>query len=253
MPLLECRNVTKKFFNFVAVDNVNIEIENGELVGLIGPNGSGKTTLFNCITGFLRPDGGRIILDGKDITHKSPHEIVLSGVTRTFQITRLFKEMSVLDNMIMALQQHQGESIFKSIFRFPSAREKDKEAKQKALKLLEFFEIIHLKNEKAKNLSYGQQKLLSLAMALMPTPKIVLLDEPTAYVNPTLTEKIKDYMRELNRQELTIFLIEHNMNVIMDLCERIYVLNAGQKIAEGKPEEIKENAEVIKTYLGGAE
>jgi len=248
--MLECRNVTKKFFGFVALDNLSLAIERGELVGLIGPNGSGKTTLFNCITGLLQLDGGDIILDGSDISGKKTHEIILNGVTRTFQITHLFGEMSVLDNMIMGLQQHQRENIVRSLFRFPSARKKDQEARQRALELLTFLDLIGLKNEKSKNLSYGQQKLLSLGMALMPRPRIILLDEPTAYVNPTLIEKIKSYIRELNEQGLTVFLIEHNEDVLMDLCDRVYVLNAGRLIAEGSCDEVRSMPNVIDAYFG---
>jgi len=250
MALLECLNVTKRFFGFTALDNVSLQINKGELVGLIGPNGSGKTTLFNCITGFLSPENGDIVFNGKKITGWAPFKIALSGITRTFQIVRLFREMSVIDNTIMALQQYQSESVFKSVFRFPSARKKESVARERALELLEFLGLTHLKDEKAKNLSYGQQKLLSLAMALMPKPSILLLDEPAAYVNPTLTNKIKKYIKMLNQQGQTIFLIEHNMNVVMDLCERIIVLSAGQKIAEGTPAEIKDNPRVIDAYFG---
>ena len=250
MKLLEVEGVTKKFFELVAVDNVDLYVNSGEIVGLIGPNGSGKTTLFNCISGFLKPDGGRIIFDGKDITGKEPHEIALSGLTRTFQLIHVFGDMTVMDNMIMGIQHHQGESIVKSFFRTRSVRRKEKEARRKAEELLKFVELYRLRDEKAKNLSIGQQKLLSIAMALMSEPKMLLLDEPTASVNPVLVNRIKEYIRELSKKGITIFLIEHNMNVVMDICQRIYVLNHGQKIAEGTPEEIKMDTKVIEAYFG---
>lgn len=250
MSVLECKGLTKKFFELVALDTVDLSVQEGEILGLIGPNGSGKTTLFNCVTGFLKPDGGRILFDGEDITHLEPHKIALRGVARTFQLEHAFGEMSALDNLIMALQQFQGESMLKSILRSPSARRKEEEAKEKAVEMLKFIGITHLTNEKAKNLSFGQKKLLSIAMALMREPKILMLDEPTASVNPTLIEKIKKYIRELNESGLTIFLVEHNMSVVMDLCQRVVVLDAGKKIAEGLPKEIRNDEKVITAYFG---
>lgn len=250
MKLLEVEGVTKKFFELVAVDNVDLYVRDGEIVGLIGPNGSGKTTLFNCISGFLKPDNGTIIFDGKDITGEKPHKIALMGLIRTFQLIHVFKDMTVMDNMIMGIQHHQGESMLKSFFKTKSARMKEEEAKKKAVELLKLFELYRLRNELAKNLSIGQQKLLSIAMALISEPKMLLLDEPTASVNPVLINRIKEYIRELNRRGITIFMIEHNMNVVMDICQRIYVLNYGRKIAEGRPNEIKVNKKVIKAYFG---
>lgn len=253
MALLICKNIVKEFSGFVALNNVSIEVNEGEIVGLIGPNGAGKTTLFNCIRGILSMERGHIMFNGLDITSKSPHQIALKGLRTSFQIVRLFNEMSVLDNVIMAIQQQQGVNFFKSIFRLPSERKKEKEAMERALEMLRFFELIHLKDEKAKNLSYGQKKLLSLAMAFAPKPKLILLDEPAAYVNPTLIEKIKHYIKELSKEGVTIVIIEHNMRVIMDLCDRIYAFNEGRVIAEGSPEEIKNNLQVIAAYFGEEE
>jgi branched-chain amino acid transport system ATP-binding protein len=187
-----------------------------------------------------------------NVKNRRPDELALGGLNRTFQIARHFSEMTTLDNLLMAFQQHQGESIFKSIFRFPSVKEKERKARQRAQEILDFFDLARLKDEKARNLSYGQQRLLSIAMSLMSSPELLLLDEPTAYVNPTLTERIKDYLRELNKNGLAILLIEHNMDVIMDLCKRIYVLNAGRNIAEGTPEEIRNHQAVLEAYLGVA-
>lgn len=248
--IIETKGVKKKFFGLTALDNVSLGIRQGEILGLIGPNGAGKSTLFNCITGFLRPDGGRIFFKGEEITKFSPHQIALRGVTRTFQLVRNFGYMTVLENMLMAVQEHQERNLFLRFIRAPSIKKREKKAIKKAKFLLEFMGISHLMNERASSLSYGQQKILSMAQALMPDPEILLLDEPTSAVNPTLINQIQHHLIELNKKGQTIFLIEHNMNVVMNLCQRIVVLYEGRVIAEGEPEEIQNNREVIDAYFG---
>ncbi len=250
MRLLETIELTKNFFGLTALDKVNLYVNKGEIVGLIGPNGSGKTTLFNCATGVLPVTGGRVKFRGEDITGLKTHEIALKGLSRTFQIIRIFPQMTVMENMLLSIQQHQGERILSSILRTPRVRRFEKEARERGLELLEFVNIAHLKDNLAANLSFGQHKLLEFIMALMPDPEIVLLDEPAAAVNPTMIKKMMDHIFQLNKEGYTFLIIEHNMDVVMELCNRVVVLNYGEKIAEGKPEEIKDNEDVIEAYFG---
>lgn len=250
MTLLETMELTKNFFGITALDKVNFRVNRGEIVGLIGPNGSGKTTLFNCATGVLPVSGGTIQFKGEDITDLKTHEIALKGVSRTFQIIRIFPQMTVMENMLLAMQQHQGERILSSIFRTPQIRRFEKEARERALELLDFVNITFLKDNLAEHLSYGQHKLLEFAMAFMPDPELVLLDEPAAAVNPTMIRKMMEHVFQLNEKGYTFCIIEHNMDVVMELCNRIVVLNYGEKIAEGSPQEIKNNDDVIEAYFG---
>ena len=248
--LLETIDLSKSFFGLKALDKVNLRVYRGEIVGLIGPNGAGKTTLFNCITGLIPPTSGKILFKGEDITGLPSHKIALKGITRTFQLIRLFRKLTVMENLLLAVQMFQGESILGSILNTPSIKKMESEAEEKANEILELLNLERLKNEYAQNLSYGQQKLLEIGMALMPNPDLVMLDEPTAAVNPTLINDIKDRIRQLNKMGQTFFIIEHNMDVVMDLCKRIIVLSYGKKIAEGSPEEIKNNERVIEAYFG---
>jgi ABC-type branched-subunit amino acid transport system ATPase component len=250
MTLLETKGLTKNFFGLVALDKVDIQVRRGEMVGLIGPNGSGKTTLFNCITGLIPPTSGKVFFKGEDITGLKTHEIALKGISRTFQLIRIFPKLTVMENMVLAIQQFQGERILGSILHTPHVRRMEKEARDKAIELLELFGIDHLKDEYAGNLSYGQRKLLEVGMGLMPDPEILLLDEPTSAVNPTMIKYMKSRIRELNEAGQTFFIVEHNMDVVMDLCERIIVLDHGQKIAEGPPEKIRSDKKVIDAYFG---
>lgn len=250
MPLLETVELTKTFFGLRALDRVSFHVEREEIVGLIGPNGSGKTTLFNCVTGLLPVSGGRIRLKGEEITNRATHEIALKGVSRTFQIIRVFPQLSVMDNMLVALQQHQGEHIFSAILRTPHIRRLERQARERAQELLEFVGLTRLGDNLAAHLSYGQQKLLEFAMAFMSRPEIVMLDEPAAAVNPTMIRKMMDHIQQLNRAGYTFCIIEHNMDFVMELCHRVVVLDHGQKIAEGKPEEIRANRDVIEAYFG---
>jgi branched-chain amino acid transport system ATP-binding protein len=251
MALLRTVDLSKTFQGVTALDRVNFHVDRGEIVGLIGPNGSGKTTLFNCATGVLPVSGGRIELKGSDITNRKTHEIALRGVSRTFQIIRIFPQLTVMENMLLAIQQHQGERILASILRTPRVRRLEREARARAGELLDFVGLTHLANEPAAHLSYGQQKLLEFIMAFMSDPEIVLLDEPAAAVNATMIQKMMDHIVELNRRGHTFCIIEHNMDVVMELCHRVVVLNYGEKIAEGTPDEIRSNRDVIEAYFGG--
>jgi branched-chain amino acid transport system ATP-binding protein len=244
MALLEVEDLTKRFFRLSALSHVTLRVERGELLGLIGPNGSGKTTLFNCVTGVLRPSGGRVRLNGEDITGLSADLVCRRGLARTFQLIQLFPEMTVLDNMLVATQERHGTLLGRLLRRDEGA------AVERALRLLEFLGIAPLRDHLASNLSYGQQKLLDFGMALMPEPEVVLLDEPLAGVNPAMIVTLVDHIRALNRLGHTFVVIEHNMEVVMSMCQRIVVLSQGECIAEGAPSEVAENPLVLDAYFG---
>lgn len=248
--VLESQGVSKHFLGVTALDNVDITIRRGELVSLIGPNGSGKTTFFNCVTGFLKPDSGRVLFLGEDITGETPHRVSLSGITRTFQNVRIFPTLTVLESLMTVLQQHQEDNIVQRFVRTRRIRDFEVEARDKAEALIDMVQLTHLKHEPAGSLSYGQRKLMEFAAALMPDPDIVLLDEPAAAVNPTMIERMKDHIRDLNAEGRTFVIVEHNMDVVMDLSQRVIVLDAGQKIAEGPPAEIQRNERVLEAYFG---
>jgi len=243
--ILEIRGLRKKFYQLDALAGVDLDVREGEILGLIGPNGSGKTTLLDCITGIQRPTAGEVRFMGQRITGMKPHTIYRLGIGRTFQLVQLFPEMTVLDNMLMGIQESKG-TLLTRLF-----RRDETDDINKALGLLEFLNIIHLKDELAKNLSYGQQKLLDIGMVLMSDPKLIMLDEPLAGVNPTLGKEIAAHIAELNRQGCTFLIVEHNMRVVMNLCHRVAVLDHGKKIAEGTPEEIQNNEQVLTAYFGG--
>lgn len=245
-PVLSVRNLSKNFGGVTAVDDVSFEVYKGEILGLIGPNGSGKSTLFNCILGQLPATNGTVLVDGQDVAGKRPSDLNKLGVGRTFQMLQVFPDMSVLDNIILAGQEHKG-SMLSRLFGRPDAG-----LTEEAKTMIEFFRLTHQTHEKAGSLSYGQQKLLDAAMAFMAGPKLVMLDEPAGGVNLTMLADLKERLKAFNRERgATFVVIEHNMEFVMSLCTRIIVLANGRIIAEGDPETVRNNPDVIEAYLGG--
>ena len=250
MALLEIRGLVKRFLGVTAVDQVDLAVEPGELVSLIGPNGSGKTTLFNCVTGYLAADGGRVLFRGRDLTNVAPHRVARLGVARTFQQVSVFPRLSALENLLVFLQQHQEEHLLARLVRTRRLRRLEAEAVERARRLLDLVGLTDKADAGAGSLSYGQRKLLAFAAALMPNPDLLLLDEPAAAVNPTMINQMKDHILALHRQGKTVLLVEHNMEVVMDISQRVVVLDHGQKIAEGSPEAIRRDSRVIEAYFG---
>ncbi|MFQ6012487.1 MAG: ABC transporter ATP-binding protein [Thermoplasmata archaeon] len=249
-PLLDIRNVVKTFGGIRAVDGTSLSVREQSITGLIGPNGAGKTTLFNLVTGIYTPEEGTIRFNEGRIDRLLPHEVVARGVVKTFQVPREFKNITVLENLMLAAKGHVGEQ-FNRIFTTPRrVWKREREVLERARSLLEFFELAALETEFAKNLSGGQKKLLELARALMTDPVLVMLDEPVAGVNRTLAAKLLDRIDRLRKQGLTFFIIEHDMDVVMSRCETVIAMHQGKVLAEGTPTEIKANEEVIETYLG---
>ena len=252
MALLDVKPLTKNFGGLTAVGDVTLELNEGELVGLIGPNGAGKTTLFNLLTGVYEPSEGTITLDGNLLNGKKPYHIAALGLSRTFQNIRLFKEMTVLDNVLVGLANSHKQNIVASLLRLPSYYSSEKELRQKALDLLAIFDLDGEADTLAKNLPYGQQRRLEIVRALATEPKILFLDEPAAGMNPQETAELTQLIRQIKEEfNITIMLIEHDMSLVMEVTERIYVLEYGRVIAHGTPDEIKNDKRVIEAYLGG--
>ena len=250
MPLLEVRGLVKRFVGVTAVDAVDLAVEPGELVSLIGPNGSGKTTIFNCVTGYLAADAGRVLFRGRDLTGAPPHRVARLGLARTFQQVSVFGRLSALENLLVFAQQHQEEAFWPRLFRAPGVRRLEAQAIERARALLDLVGLGARAGAPAGSLSYGQRKLLAFAAALMPDPELLLLDEPAAAINPTMINQMKGHILALNRQGKTVLLVEHNMDVVMDISQRVVVLDHGQKLAEGPPEAIRRDPRVIEAYFG---
>lgn len=243
--VLDVRDVKKSFGGITAVNGVSFDVQEGEILGLIGPNGCGKSTLFNCILGQLVPSAGEVRVDGKLVTGQRPADLNRLGVSRTFQLLQVFPELSVRENLILAGQEHEGTMLS----RFFGARDAGLTAK--AEQMIGFFKLGHLSDAKAGGLSYGQQKLLDAAMAFMAGPRLVLLDEPAGGVNLTMLGDLKERLRAINAEQgATFVVIEHNMDFVMSLCSRVIVLAEGKVLAEGTPAEVRANPAVIEAYLG---
>ena len=251
MAMLDVKNLSISFGGLKAVDDFSITIEKGQLYGLIGPNGAGKTTIFNLLTGVYKPDGGRILLDGKDITGHKAIQINQAGIARTFQNIRLFKELSVLANVKVGLHTQHKYSTLSGILRLPSYYKVEKEMDERAMELLKVFDLDKEFDYKASNLPYGKQRKLEIARALATEPKLLLLDEPAAGMNPNETAELMKTIRFVRDHfDMTVLLIEHDMKLVSGICERLTVLNFGHMLAEGPTSEVLSNPEVIKAYLG---
>ena len=243
--VLEVRDLRRSFGGIHAVNGVSFHVDEGEILGIIGPNGCGKSTLFNCILGQLAPDSGTVLLDGRDVTAMRPSDLNQLGVSRTFQLLQVFPELSVRENLILAGQEHKGTLLSRLL------GPRDAGLGETADRMIGYFRLDHLAGERAGGLSYGQQKLLDAAMAFMAGPRLVLLDEPAGGVNLTMLGDLKDRLAMMNREHgATFVVIEHNMDFVMSLCNRVLVLAEGALLAEGRPDEVRANPAVIEAYLG---
>ena len=248
--LLQATELSKSFGGIKAVDNARLEVNRGSITGLIGPNGAGKTTLFNLLSNFIKPDSGQVLFDRQPIHHLPSYQIANRGFIRTFQVARVLSRLSVLENMLLATPNQTGENFFKVWVQQSKLRAEERQNKERAMDILESVGLAAKAHDYAGALSGGQRKLLEMARTLMTNPKLILLDEPAAGVNPTLIDQICKHIINWNRQGISFLIIEHNMDVIMRLCDRIWVLAEGTNLAEGTPEEIQNNEMVLEAYLG---
>ena len=249
--LLDVKNLGISFGGLRAVNDFDLKIQKEELYGLIGPNGAGKTTVFNLLTGVYKPDSGKVLLDGKDLTGKKNIEISKAGIARTFRNIRLFKELTVLDNVKVGLHNHHHYSTIEGILRLPNYRKVEKEMNEKAMELLKVFDLEKFASYKAANLPYGQQRKLEIARALATDPKLLALDEPAAGMNSTEKLDLTKLLKKISADGVTILIIEHDVKLIMELCDEMTVLDYGKILAQGKPEDVRKNKDVIEAYLGG--
>jgi branched-chain amino acid transport system ATP-binding protein len=252
MAFLETKQLTKKFGGLIAVNQVDFEMEKGKINAIIGPNGAGKSTFFNLISGFHRPSSGQVIFKGQDISKLPSNKIAELGVARTFQTTNLFEQSTVLDNVIVGHRLRTKSNLLDAIFRTPRLKREEAQCRDKAMEVLEFVDLQHVAGKLVGNLTQEEKKRTAFALALATDPEIVFLDEPAAGVNPDETEGLALLMKKMVAKGITVCLIEHKMQMIMKIADKIMVLNYGEKIAEGRPEEIRNNETVIKAYLGGS-
>jgi branched-chain amino acid transport system ATP-binding protein len=248
--MLKVQDLTKNFGGLEAVSCLSFDISQGEIVGLIGPNGAGKTTVFNLVSGFHKPTNGHVIFEGHNITGFKPNQTAAMGLIRTFQLVNLVAKHTVLENVIIAHHLQRKVGVLSSIFRIPSARREEKDIHRRALDLLKGMDLEEVRDELASNLPHGLQKSLGICVALAARPKMLLLDEPTSGLSATETTHIMDRIKRTRETGVTIMLVEHDLKVVMGVCDRVIVLNFGKKIAEGTPKEVAENEEVISAYLG---
>jgi len=249
-PILETRQLTKRFGGLAAINNVSVRIREGFITSIIGPNGAGKTTLFNVLTGFVRSDGGDYYLKGKRITGLPPYRITRMGMARTFQLIRVFPKLSVLDNVMLGCLGLKGDNILYAILKTQGAVSQFYQAKATAMKVLELIGLPEFANEYAFALSYGQQKLVEIGRVLASDPQVILLDEPMAGLSVTMIDRMVELIFQLKKENRTVILVEHNMDVVMEISDQIVVLNFGEEIAAGSPAEIMNRAEVLDAYLG---
>lgn len=248
--MLRVERITQKFGGLTALDNIDIRLRSGEIVGVIGPNGAGKTTLFNVITGIYNPSEGKIYLEETDITGKKPYQIAELGISRTFQNIRLFKKLTVMDNVKVGMHTRTKSNLFDAVFKTGRRNREERQARERAFAILEFLHLKELRYHLADSLPYGAQRRLEIARCLATDPKVILLDEPAAGMNEQETLELMEILYSLKENGCTILLIEHDMKFVMNICDRLYVLDYGQQIAQGLPQEIKNNQRVIEAYLG---
>ncbi|TBL86384.1 ABC transporter ATP-binding protein [Hafnia alvei] len=252
-PLLLVNNLCMRFGGLLAVNNVALMLNEGEIVSLIGPNGAGKTTVFNCLTGFYRPSSGSIKLRDRELAGLAGQQIARMGVVRTFQHVRLFKEMTVVENLLVAQHQHLKSGVFAGLLKTPTFRHAEADALERAAVWLDRVGLLEFSNRQAGNLAYGQQRRLEIARCMVTRPELLMLDEPAAGLNPKETDELNELIADLrNHHQVSVLLIEHDMKLVMDISDRIYVVNQGTPLAQGSPEEVRNNPDVIRAYLGEA-
>lgn len=247
--ILSVQGLSKNFDGVKALTDFSCTVQSGEILGLIGPNGAGKTTFFNVLSGFLAPNGGKVVLEGKDITGAPPYKITRLGISRTFQNMRLIRQISVLDNVLLCFQDQPGEKLRNVFFNWRFCRQRESENREEAMTLLEEAGLAHKADDQAEALSYGQQKLLSLVCCLATHSELLLLDEPVAGIAPEMIERILETIRGLPAKGKSVILIEHNLDAVMEVCDRVVFMDAGAKISEGRPEEVRNDPRVIEAYI----